>query len=341
MDIQKNVKLAQYTTLKLGGDARFFVRAQHTADIADACAYAKEHALPVCFLGGGSNLFFADAGYDGLVIKIENKETEWEDCGDTVRVTAGAGVVWDDLVAEAVERDLYGFENLSLIPGTVGAAVVQNIGAYGTELEERVECVDVLDRVTGKIETLTNKECAFGYRDSFFKSEKGKDYVVLSASFVLEKNGVVEYHYVDVQEYFKKNGNANPTLRDVHNAIITIRTSKLPDMTTYGTAGSYFKNPIIRTEHAKRLRTAFPTMKQFQLSGTEVKISAAWLLENLGDWKGVLVDGVGGYEHHALVFVTTESASSDALLRFEEEVRAVIFDKTNITLEREVVYVGP
>ena len=332
--IQENVPLSTYTTFKIGGQARFFVVCESVGDVAAAVEFARKQSVPFFVLGGGSNVLVSDAGFAGLVIKIEITGIEVAD----ELVVAGAGESWDALVAYTVEQGLYGLENLSLIPGTVGAAPVQNIGAYGAEAKDTIEWVECFDSVAGVTKKLSAAECAFGYRDSIFKHE-GKGLIITRVAFKLNKDGQFSTGYKDLQEYFTTN-KIEPTLASVRQAVIEIRTRKLPDLTKYGTAGSFFKNPTVAKVFYNELVKKYPKMPAFPVDEAWVKVPAGWILDNVCGYKGVTRGSVGVYQNQALVLVNLGSGTAREIDALAEEMIAKVMETTGIVLEREVESVG-
>ncbi len=339
--IVENVSLKGYTTFKIGGEARFFVAVKTVEELQQALHYAEAQTLPVFILGGGSNILVSDEGFPGLVIKIEIGGIEMRDGDLGTEVVAGAGAVWDDLVAYAVAQGLYGIENLSLIPGTVGAAPVQNIGAYGAEIKDVISWVEVIDTTTKEIKIMTKAECAFGYRDSIFKKPEGKKYVITRVALVLKKNDEVHPEYKDIKEYCLKN-NLDPhtlTLQAVRNIVIDIRTNKLPDLAVYGTAGSFFKNPIVEKQTYETLVQHYPGMPGFVVDDTHIKIPAAWILDNVCGFKGYRDGSVGVYKNQALVLVNFGEGTAQEIKKLSEKMINAVAEKTKIFLEREVQFV--
>jgi UDP-N-acetylmuramate dehydrogenase len=269
---------------------------------------------------------------------------------DIIRVTAGAGKNWDDFVATCVERKLYGLENLSGIPGTVGAAPVQNIGAYGSEVSQTIDSVRVLDMQAMTFLNVSNTNCHFGYRDSIFKHEKNADgtarYIIVSVTFGLKKDAPLNISYKDLQEYDLNN------IADVRLAILAIRAAKLPDIRTIGTAGSFFKNPIISVEHFNKLKEKYANIPSYPV-GVEndsthtslVKVPLAWILDHVCGYKGMQRGNIGTYGNQALVIVNRFSATGIPATAFEikklaVEMAAAVKEKTDINIEPEVQYVG-
>lgn len=332
IQIQENVLLAPLTTMRVGGSASFFVRVGSTKELSEAILFAREKKIPVFVLGAGSNILFSDNGFSGLVIKIEIKGVIHDD----VRITAGAGVQWDDFVDDMVSLNLCGIENLSLIPGTVGGAVVQNIGAYGVEACDAIISVEAFNIETMQIETFLRDECEFGYRESIFK--KNKNLIVMSASFSLKEGSTTNINYDDVKKYFENKKITEPTLAEIREAIIVIRTAKMP-APGVGTAGSFFKNPILPMSKYEELKKQFPELKAYPQGDNTIKLSAAWLLDHVGGWRGVRHGDVAVHEKQALILVNYGTASAQEILFFADEMKSDIKNKTDVLLEEEVVIV--
>lgn len=338
MTIQEGVSLAPYTTFKIGGLARYFSVARSPEDVKGLFAFARENGLKVFVLGGGSNILVSDKGFDGLVIKMEMKGATFEKGETYARVIAWAGENWDDLVAKTVEWGVWGLENLSLIPGTVGASPVQNIGAYGREVMDVIESVRVFDPSAGEERVMKGSECGFSYRDSIFKKPEFKRLVILSVTFSLPLERSANISYKDLAEYFK--GKAEPSQAEIRDAVIAIRTAKFPDLATTGTAGSFWKNPIIRNEHYEGLVKHFPLMPHFRVSEDAVKVPLAWILDNVCALKGYKKGNAGLYIKQPLVLVAHLGASFREVQELEKHVAKAVFDKTGIEIQREVEIVG-
>lgn len=323
MLIEEHISLALHTTLHIGGPARFFVRARSVDDIRGALACAAEKKLPVYILGGGSNVLVNDAGYDGVVIKIETAGVERE--GDTL--VAAAGESWDALVARAVDEGLWGIENLSGIPGTVGAAPVQNIGAYGCELASTLAWVEVLRMSDGQVQKMSPEECGFGYRTSIFKRNGG--YVILRLALHLRAEGVPHAAYKDL------NGMEGASLAEMRAKVLAVRAAKFPDLAREGTAGSFFLNPVVSAEKAAELAQRYSGLPQFAAEGG-VKLSLAWLLDKVLNAKGLSVGGARLYEAQPLVIATTRGACARDVEELARLVAQKIKDACDIDVEREV-----
>lgn len=340
--IQEGVYLAKYTTFKIGGKARFFCVVTDEQELLEAVTFAKEKSFKIFILGGGSNILVSDYGFDGLVIKMDFKGIKIiSDDKRSVILSVGAGENWDDLVAYTVDNNLSGIENLSAIPGTVGAGPVQNIGAYGSEIRETLVGVRVLDTSSMKFVDMGNADCRFAYRDSVFKHEKGK-YIITRVDLKLNRDGQVNIDYKDLASYFSTRdlkNNSKPTLQEVRQAVIEIRASKLPDLNKWGTAGSFFKNPIISTEKLFELKKQYPDLPTFPELDGRVKVSLGWILDKVCNVKGVSIGGARVYEKQALVLVGKTGTTSEEVKKLAQELMKRVKDKVGIDIEPEVEWV--
>ena len=337
MKILERVSLAPYTTFNVGGEARYFCIVSNNEDLLSGFEFARSKSLPTFILGGGSNIVASDKGFNGLVIKMEMKGVEF---GVGGRVTAKAGEMWDDFVAKTVVKNLWGVENLSLIPGTVGAAPVQNIGAYGVEAKDTIESVHAIHSLTGEVRTFSNKECMFGYRESFFKSKAGKKWVITSVVFILSELPRIHLSYKDLAEFFGSRlieGSRNlPSQDEIRSAVIQIRMKKFPDLTKIGTAGSFWKNPIISEEMFRKLHKTYPDMPSFPAHAGHVKVSLAWILDKVCGLKGWSEGNVGLFEKQPLVLVAKKGATANEIQVFHKKIEKTVYDKTGIYIEPEV-----
>lgn len=325
--------------MKVGGNARFFISVKNEAELLGAYNFAKERQLPIFVLGGGSNVVISDSGFDGLVIKNEIVGAEFEELSEKTRVKAGAGINWDELVALSVDKGLWGIENLSFIPGTVGAAPVQNIGAYGVEIKDTIRFVRALDIETGEFRHFTAEECDFAYRDSVFK--KTRNFIITSVELSLSKSGTPNLSYKDLQKAVGE-GNLNSdelTPEMVREMVISIRKKKLPDPEVIPTAGSFFKNPEVALERYEELLKKFPGMPGFN-SGSVVKIPLAWIIENVTKLKGYKHGGAMVYERHALVLVNADNGRASDIYELAQLIHREVFHLTGIEIESEVQFVG-
>ncbi|MAF59766.1 UDP-N-acetylenolpyruvoylglucosamine reductase [bacterium] len=331
MKIDRNVELGPLTTFKIGGPASYFVSVNNIEELREAFSFAEENNLSTFILGGGSNILVADEGFNGLVIHPVF-------CGITFNgneVSAGAGESWDKLVLESVERGYYTLSNLSNIPGSVGAAPVQNIGAYGVSIGDFIENVEVFCPKEKKIKRVSNKDCKFSYRDSIFKNS-GNNLVITKVKINLKENKP-NLLYKDITNYFKEN--KNPTPKELRDAVISIRCKKFPDIKETGTAGSFFKNPIIKERKYIELKEKFPDLPCYKTDGKLVKIPIAYIIERLG-FKGKNDGAVGVYENHSLVLINNKNATFKDVNRLSKKIIQDVKEKTGIEIEKEVTFVN-
>jgi UDP-N-acetylmuramate dehydrogenase len=341
MQIQHKVPLSSHTTIKLGGVATEYISCTSDQDIVDALSYAKEHNLSVHVLGGGSNTVFSDTGFNGLVIHIHTRGIT----SDGPLATAAAGEVWDTVVQFAIEHSLAGIECLSGIPGSVGGTPFQNVGAYGQEVAETIEYVDVIDRETGEKKRFLNSECAFAYRTSRFKTTDRDRYIITSVTFRLLPNGAASARY---PELIAALDGQDVTLLSVRNAVLTLRKKKSmvidPSDPNCVSCGSFFTNPIV----SRLLANAIPQeqgtiLPQYPAGNMEdgtplVKLSAAWLVEHAGFPKGTRRGSVGTSSNHSLALVNMGGTSQE-LMAFAHEIQDTVQAKFGIRLEMEPIVV--
>jgi len=331
MTLRRNVPLKSYTTFHIGGEAAYFTDVRSRSELGEAVSFAKKEKLPLFVLGGGSNILVSDSGFPGLVVRMSFSGISFEERDGSVEAIAAAGESWDDFVSESVKRNLWGLENLSGIPGTVGATPIQNVGAYGVEVKDVLSSVELFDTETLDVRNMGNQECFFGYRDSFFKREEGKRYIVTAVSFCLSKTPAPILSYRDLMNRFS---GTTPVLSEIRDAVLSIRSKKFPDLSRFGTAGSFFKNPILPYGAYEKLKHRFPDMPAFSTDGG-VKISLAYLLDALS-LKGEREGDVGTFERQPLVIVNFADASAADVDAFAKKIEAIVKDSTGIVLEREV-----
>jgi UDP-N-acetylmuramate dehydrogenase len=341
MIIEHNISLKPHNTFGLESYAAAFVRVTTTDELRAALMAGRDFKR-VLVLGGGSNMLLTQ-DVDGLVIKIELRGMNIiHETASTLDVECAAGEVWDDVVQRAVEQNWCGIENLSLIPGSIGASPVQNIGAYGVELKDVLLSVQGMMRDSGEMRTFTKQECAFGYRDSIFKRELSNRFVITSVTMRLRKNPTaadLNTSYGAIREeiaILRPNANTDEyTVHDVSEAVRRIRHSKLPDPAVLGNAGSFFKNPEVSRDVYERVHAQFPAVPAFMLDSGLVKIPAGWLIEQVA-WKGKRVGDAGMHAQQALVLVNYGNATGQELVRVAGEARAAVQEKFGIELETEV-----
>lgn len=315
--------------------AHFFTEVHSKDDHRKAIEFAQEKELPILILGGGSNILFVK-DFPGLVIHQNSKGIELvEENGEEVEIRVAAGENWHKLVQFCVNKGWGGIENLSLIPGNVGAAPIQNIGAYGVELENVFSSLEALYISTKEIKTFTKKECNFGYRESIFKKELKGKVVITSVNLILQKNPKVELSYKALSDYLEENKIINPGIKEVSEAVIAIRQSKLPEPDEIGNTGSFFKNPVIPISHFDDLKQKYPDIPAYPISSEQVKVPAGWLIEKAG-WKAKREGEVGMHAKQALVLVNYGKATGQELWEFANKVKHSIHQQFDIDLTPEV-----
>ncbi|MEY4309411.1 MAG: UDP-N-acetylmuramate dehydrogenase [Bacteroidota bacterium] len=328
--------LRGYNTFGIEAEARQFVEISSIDQYISLRKSGQYAHLPHLFLGGGSNVLLTKA-QEALVVKISIPGiTVIKEDADNVWLKGGAGVVWDEFVQYAVNQGWSGLENLSLIPGTVGAAPMQNIGAYGAEIKDTFESLEALNLQTLAIEVFDAKACAFGYRESLFKRAGKGQYLISSVTFKLSKKPSVKTSYGAIQEVLAAKGITNPSIREVADAVIEIRQSKLPDPKQIGNSGSFFKNPTVSASEASRLMAEFPGIPNYPVEGSsDVKFPAGWFIEKAG-WKGFRRGDAGVHAKQALVLVNYGEATGAEILALSEEIKQSIKDTFGVSLETEV-----
>lgn len=348
--IRENVPLAQFTTLGIGGPARFFVAVSSEDELIEAMEFAGQR-LPVFILGGGSNVLIADKGFPGLVIRVAVTGITWG-IEWSKEVTAGAGENWDEFVRQCVERGLAGVECLSGIPGLVGGTPVQNVGAYGQEVSETITKVRAFDRLANQTVELSNAECGFTYRASIFNSTEKDRYVVLAVTYALRPNGEPVIRYPDLKNFFAGRTD-QPTLAEVREAVITIRSRKgmviVPDDRDCHSAGSFFKNPMISREAFARLEAAAKEqglirgderVPSFPAATGNMKVPAAWLIERAGFQKGYVRGRAGISSKHTLAIINRGGATAREVTELVQEIQARVAERFGVSLVPEPVFVG-
>jgi len=334
-NMKENILLAPFTTFKIGGPARYFFVVKNVAELREAVVFAKKNKLPLFVLGGGSNVLISDQGFPGVVIKMEIGGIEYDDIGDSILVSVGAGKIWDHLVSETVRKKLWGLENLSGIPGTVGAAPIQNIGAYGVEVKTLIEEVEIFDISSEERKIFSNNECLFEYRESVFKKQKGKNLIVIKVIFKLDKNNKPNLSYKNIASQFISEKEIN-TPEQLRQVTLNARKRKMPDTRDVGTAGSFYAHPIVDTDLLDKARKKYPDLPFWPYNEGFFKIPAGWLLEFVGGYKGVRRGSVGIWPRHALVMVNYGKATKEEVDIFAKEIEKNIFEKVGIKLSHEV-----
>jgi UDP-N-acetylmuramate dehydrogenase len=334
MLIQENIELSKYNSFGCKATARYFCIVKRKDEIDEAISWCTHQNKPYLLLGGGSNLLFTK-DFNGLIIKMEIKGIKLlKETPSEVLISVGAGENWHLLVKYCVQKGWGGIENLSLIPGTVGAAPIQNIGAYGVEAKDSIQAITAFDTQLNKWVVLQNKDCHFDYRNSLFKQEKNR-YIITEVQFSLQKQPTLHTDYGAIREVLHHKQIKQASIEDISNAIIEIRTAKLPDPLVLGNAGSFFKNPTVSIELFNQLKQSHDNIVAFPISDTQYKLAAGWLIEQAG-WKGKKKGPVGCYEKQALVIVNYAQASGKEIFDFSEEIIQSVQSQFGIQLEREV-----
>ncbi|HOP57968.1 MAG TPA: UDP-N-acetylmuramate dehydrogenase [Bacteroidales bacterium] len=337
MWIYRNISLRNYNTLGLDYLTDYLVKIRTEKEAVDFFSKGNTWIKPVKIIGQGSNILFTE-NYKGTILCIGLGGIRKEKIkGNEIIISAAAGVLWDKLVEWTVSKGLWGLENLSLIPGQTGAAAVQNIGAYGAEIKDSIIRIKTVSAIDGSIKYFDRDECRFGYRKSIFKtSEKGK-YLITRVYFRLSTVPVMRLEYGSLKNELKKSFKPDPSI--VRKAVIRIRRNKLPDHELIGNAGSFFKNPVLKSAEAERIKKKFPDLPCYTEPTGDIKLAAAWLIEKTG-WKGKRLGDAGVYDKQALVLVNYGNASGQQIFDLSEMIRTSVYEKFGIRLQREVEVIG-
>ena len=337
MNIQHNYPLLAHNTFGMDVEASVFVEYESVTELKEILLHQLCPEGKWLHIGGGSNLLFT-GDFDGMILHSAIKGFEVvSENEDEVLVRAGAGEVWDDFVAYIVEKGWYGSENLSLIPGEVGASAVQNIGAYGVEAKDLIVKVDTLEVETGKERVFGNEECGYAYRESVFKHALKGKYIVTHVTYRLFKKPSYRLDYGNVRAELEKRG-CELTLENVRRTIIDIRESKLPDPKVQGNAGSFFMNPIVPRPLFEELQGKYPSMPFYEVDAERVKIPAAWMIDQCG-WKGKQLGHAGVHSKQALVLVNCGGATGQEIIALSEEIQRSVFDKLGVRISPEVNFI--
>ncbi|NQT77146.1 MAG: UDP-N-acetylmuramate dehydrogenase [Bacteroidetes bacterium] len=335
MELQEHISLKAYNTFGIDVNAERFI---DIADIDELKSLIRSGLLQqtkFIVLGGGSNVLFT-RDFEGLVVKnnIAGIHVDKADHG-MIKVTAGAGVVWSELVDFCINKNYGGIENLSLIPGSVGAAPIQNIGAYGLEIKDVFHTLTALEVATAEARVFTKEECCFAYRDSIFKRELKGKYIIVTVSLALHENPVPETSYGAIKDELSNMGVDTPGIQSVSEAVISIRRRKLPDPEEIGNAGSFFKNPVLAIEHFKEIQGKYPDMPFYEVDAGHIKVPAGWMIEQCG-WKGKMFGDAGIHESQALVLVNHGKATGQEMLKLAKNIMASVSETFGVELEMEV-----
>ena len=335
MNVIENYPLIKLNTFGIDVRAKYFTSINTVNELIEIKKSEKFKDHELLILGGGSNILFTK-DFNGLVILNNIKGKEIVDQNDdSIILKIGAGENWHELVMYCVDNGWGGIENLSLIPGNTGTAPMQNIGAYGVEIKETFVELEALEISSGKIVKFSNSECEFGYRESVFKNKMKNKYIILNITLELNKNPILNINYGDIKAILETKKIETPTIKDVSNAIISIRQRKLPDPKKIGNSGSFFKNPIIDINLLKLIEGTYPHVVSYKINENKFKIAAGWMIEKAG-WKGKKFNNFGVHENQALVLVNYGLANGKEIFNLSEKIILDIKEKFGITLEREV-----
>ena len=335
MDVMTNISLKQYTTMKLGGETRYMATADSASDVVSLYRNARKENLPIFVLGGGSNVITHDEVFEGIVLlnKIKGFEVISE-TDETTDVKIGAGEVWDEVVEKAIELGLQGIEAMSGIPGTAGAAPVQNVGAYGQEIADTLISLEAYDSKTDTIVTISADECDFSYRNSIFRDKEKGRYCILNITLQLNKAEPKPPYYASLQKYIDENDIREVNLSVIRVAVLNIRSEKLPDPAELPSAGSFFKNALVEKWKLEELQKEYSDIPNYAMSDGRYKIPTGWLIDKAG-LRGYRSHGMRVYEKNALVLVNDSATGYDDLAAIREEIVQIVFDKFGIKIEQE------
>lgn len=338
-EIKETISLKPYNTFGLEAKAKYFAVFRSVEDLKKILQNQRFKKEKKLFLGGGSNILLMN-DYNGLVLKNEIKGVEIvSENTEKAALKAGGGENWHSFVLESIERNLSGIENLSLIPGTVGAAPMQNIGAYGVEIKDVFVGLEALNLETLEIETFNKSQCNFGYRESYFKHEGKGKYVILNVSFELSKIPNFNISYGAIQDTLKEMGVKELSTKAISDAVIAIRKSKLPDPAEIGNSGSFFKNPEIEKSLYDKVKEQYPSVPSYPIDLNTVKVPAGWLIEQAG-WKGKRIGDIGVHAKQALVLVNYGGGKGQQIADLAYEIQTSVFEKFGITINPEVNFIS-
>ena len=337
--MKTNVSLRPYNSFGFDAVAKQFAEINAISDLQALIQSGALQCHKTLILSGGNNILFQNEVFDGIVVYINTKGIEFlREDGNDVVVRAQAGEDWPDFVRFCVGKGWHGVENLAHIPGKVGAAPVQNIGAYGMELKDSFLQCEAMDLSTGESKVFTKEECRFGYRESVFKNELKGKFVITSVDFLLKKEAPLHLEYGNIKAYLEQSGIGSPTLQQLHDAICDIRDAKLPDVKQIGSAGSFFKNPVIERAQFEALLKDYPTMPHYDEPNGKVKVQAGWLIEQAG-WKGWRDEHVGVYDKQALVLVHYGGGTGQDIVNLAKRIKDSVEEKFGIRISPEVNFV--
>ena len=339
----RNYSLKEHNTFGIDAKCKRFIEFEDVEEAIEVAKILRESATPYIIIGGGSNLLLTK-DFDGIVVRSGILHTGTGTlCNSSLDYTAflspcvkfGSGEVWDDVVAYCVKQGWYGMENLSLIPGDVGASAVQNIGAYGVEAKDLIDSVEAVEIATGQVVTISGKDCGYGYRQSKFKHEWKNRYLITHVTYQLSTTFQPHLDYGNIRQELEKKGITEPTAQQVRDIIIDIRNAKLPDPKVMGNAGSFFMNPIVTKDKYETLAAQYPTMPHYEVDGSHEKIPAGWMIEQCG-WKGKSLGRAGVHDKQALVLVNRGGATGAEIVALCDAIRKDVKSKFGIDIHPEV-----
>lgn len=333
INIKENISLKPYHTFGMDVSTRYFVEYDTVEDLRSLLISPLIKNNNYLHIGGGSNLLFTK-DYTGAIIHSKIKDYTVTESSENVIIKVGAGLVWDDFVLLTVSNNWYGAENLSYIPGEVGASAVQNVGAYGVEAKDIIERVYAIDCETGEERIFTNKECEYSYRNSIFKTKLKGQYIITYVEYILSKKPQYKLEYGNLRSV----AGDTPTLKKVRDSIIEIRKQKLPEPSEQGSAGSFFINPIVDIEQYNKIKEQYPALVSYPLSNNKVKLSAAWLIDNIG-WHGKRIGGAAVYPKQCLVLINENNATPADVIELAKQIKESVFEKYGVQITPEVNYI--
>lgn len=338
MEILQEHSLRKHNTFGINASTSWFISYDSEDDLYRILSDEYFQECRYIHIGEGSNLLFL-TNFRGIILRsnIQGIEHIQEDSKEVI-LRIGAGVIWDDIVDYCVKQELYGIQNLSLIPGQVGAAAIQNIGAYGVEIEQVIHSVEAIHRRSKEKKIFYHDDCQYSYRHSIFKSEGYEDWIITHVNLRLQREATLNTSYADIESYFASK-QTSPTLQSLREAIIEIRQSKLPNTSVLGNAGSFFMNPVVSEKKAKQLKEEYPQLPTYPSTNNSVKLAAGWLIEQCG-FKGYRDGDAGVYEKQALILVNHGEATGSDVARLATEIQKAVFSKFGVELSPEVRYIS-
>lgn len=333
--IRQNISLKNYNTFGIDVSAKLFGEFTNIEELQNIVTDKNYQQEKLLIIGGGSNILFTK-NLNGLALHNQVKGIEViEEDDNSVVIAGGSGIVWHDFVLHAINLNFGGIENMSLIPGSLGASPMQNIGAYGVEVKDRFEWLDAYHIKSGEMHRFDNAACEFGYRESIFKRKNKEQYIITKVAFRLTKKHQLNTSYGAIEQEIESLNITNPTIKDVSNAVIKIRSSKLPDPKKIGNSGSFFKNPIIDNSSFELIKARFPKIVSYPAENGKIKLAAGWLIDQAG-WKGKTIGNYGVHKNQALVLVNYGGSSGSDIYNLSEEIIHSIKETYGVDLEREV-----